>query len=308
MSYRLIEGEFVLVYGRRASEVRSSQPDGDSIWFRANDPEKWKHVTDRAPTLSAGKTVQLRLDAIDALELHFLGGHQRLDLAVAARDALLDRIGFREVSYGKNGFTVAAARKLRLPGHVLVRAIDDTPSGRPIVLAYRGKGPERDGATIEPTAARFRASLNAYLLRLGLAYPMVYTTLPEELARQVRVSVELARNAALGIWADGIDRTGEWTRIGGRTHLALHALWPKLFRRLHEFLALDKALGKLDDWMAIDPASRDDRVIVAGSSAARLHELVEVKRESIRMLADPIEIVVQSGASVVGAKAERSAA
>jgi hypothetical protein len=160
----------------------------------------------------------------------------------------------------------------------------------------------------EPTASRFRASLNAYLLKLGLAYPMVYTTLPEDLARPARLSVELARNAQLGVWADGIDRTREWTRIGGRTHLRLHALWPKLFRRLHDVLALDKALGKLDDWMAVDPSSRDDELIVAGSTAARLHDVIEVHRDSIRMLADPSEIVVKSGATVVGATAPRRAA
>lgn len=302
MSYRLIQGEFVLGYSAqrgRDTDTRSSQPDGDSMWFRASDVQKWQGIGPRAPRLSPGGTVQLRFDAIDALELHYEGGHQRLDLAIAARDALIEKIGFRDVAYGKSGIAVASARTLALPGHVLVRAIDDTPGGRPIVLAYAGHSTERDGTTVEPTRARVRRSLNAYLLRHGLAYPMLYTTLPAELAPEVARNVELARIASVGLWADGIDRTSVWTRLGGPTHLKLHAIWPKLFRRLHEFMRLDKALGKLDDWMAIDPASRDDEVIIGGSQHARLHDVLEVDGPRIRMRCDPLDIVVKSGATVV---------
>ena len=298
MSYRLIEGKFVLGYGR-ADDTRASQPDGDSIWFRANDPEKWKGIGTRAPVLSAGETVQLRLDGIDALELHFRGGHQRLDLAVAARDELIRKIGFREVVYAKNGIAVARAKRRMVPGHVLVRAIDDTPNGRPIVLAYAGKSPARDGATIEPSPSLALQSVNAHLLRVGLAYPMLYDTLPEHVERGFRQLVESARYHALGLWADGIDRTATWTRLGGPTHLALHAIWPKLYRRLAEFMKLGKSLGKLDDWMAVDRDGRDDQMIIGGSTNGRLTDVIEVKDQAIRLRCDPIEIVVKSGATPV---------
>lgn len=298
MSYRLIEGSFVLGYGP-ADDFSASQPDGDSIWFRANDPEKWKGIGERAPVPSKGGTVQLRLDGIDALELHYRGGHQRLDLAVAARDELVRRIGFREVTYGKNGIVVAGAKRNAMPGHVLVRAIDDTPNGRPIVLAYPRKAAERDGATIEPTRARAYRSLNGYLLRQGLAYPMLYDTLSDDLRKAFRAYVELARAFGAGIWADGIDRTATWTRLGGPTHLELHALWPKLYRRLHEFMQLDKSLGKLDDWMAVDRDGRDDAVLIGGSTNGRLTDVIEVKDQSIRLRCDPLELVVRSGATPV---------
>jgi endonuclease YncB( thermonuclease family) len=299
MTYRLIEGCFVLGYGRRG-DLRSSQPDGDSIWFRANDTEKWSGLSHRAPRLSRGKTVQLRFDGIDALELHYpseeRGGHQRLDLATAARDRLLAKIGFTDIEYVRGGHTVLSARQLVLPGHVLVRALDDTPGGRPIVLAYPGRAPERDGATIDVTPRRLRASLNLHLLRHGLAYPMLYTTMPDELRPAIRAAVAGARARELGLWADGVDRSVHWTRLARRDHLASHALWPKLYRRLHEFLVLEKSLAKLDDWLAVAPDTRDDEVIAFGSTPTRLGKLLAIDGERIKLRCDPLDVVVRSDA------------
>ena len=83
--------------------IRGSQPDGDSVRFFPDDPALWARVPG-APAVrtNAAGGAQLRLDAIDALETHYsppasAPRHQPLALAHAARDELLDWLGFREV-------------------------------------------------------------------------------------------------------------------------------------------------------------------------------------------------------------------
>jgi hypothetical protein len=75
MPYRLIKGEY---------QVVGAQPDGDSVRFRPNNPELVKGFPQGdAPITKSGKTkgtTQLRMEGLDALELHFLtpADHQEI--------------------------------------------------------------------------------------------------------------------------------------------------------------------------------------------------------------------------------------
>src|SRR3954453_12468193 len=90
--------------------VAGSQPDGDSIHFRPDDPADWAKVPGAtAVRRNASGVAQMRLDAIDALETHYAppGGHelhQPLELAHAAAEGLLEWIGFSDVK--RTGETV----------------------------------------------------------------------------------------------------------------------------------------------------------------------------------------------------------
>src|SRR3954470_9352823 len=92
--------------------VLGSEPDGDSIRFRPNDPADWEKVPGAtAVRRNVNGAAQLRLDAIDALETHYAppGGrieHQPLGLAHAAAAELLDWLGFSGVV--RDGETVGA--------------------------------------------------------------------------------------------------------------------------------------------------------------------------------------------------------
>ncbi len=63
------------------------------IYLAPNTPAKFN---------LAGITT-LRLEGVDALETHFFVEgdefHQRIDLALAARDVLLEQAGFGEITY-----------------------------------------------------------------------------------------------------------------------------------------------------------------------------------------------------------------
>ena len=82
--------------------ILGASPDGDSVRFYPQDPGVWEAAGIGVRTNSAGG-VQLRLDAIDALETHYTPPHthspwrQPVDLADGAALALLKLLGFRDV-------------------------------------------------------------------------------------------------------------------------------------------------------------------------------------------------------------------
>ncbi len=64
MSFNLIKGTFHVV---------GYSPDGDSIRFQANDRNKWNLLEGPPVQPNARGHVQLRIEAIDTLETHYLG-------------------------------------------------------------------------------------------------------------------------------------------------------------------------------------------------------------------------------------------
>lgn len=93
MGYRVVHGEFALVYqGQRRV---GSRPDGDSMWFKPAKPANLKGIGGRDAELNAGGYAQLRFEGIDALELHYGPNyHQAESPALAARDFLLEKAGY----------------------------------------------------------------------------------------------------------------------------------------------------------------------------------------------------------------------
>ena len=78
-AYLVIAGEAVVV---------GKQPDGDSVRFRAGDPDLFTQLENgQRVQPSADGTVQLRFDGIDAPELHYQGHEQ--PQGTTARDSLL---------------------------------------------------------------------------------------------------------------------------------------------------------------------------------------------------------------------------
>src|SRR4051812_20296896 len=103
--------------------VLGTEPDGDSLRFRPEDPADWAKVPGpHAVRRNATGGAQLRLDAIDALETHYAppGGHvlhQPLALAHAAAAELLAWVGFEDVQ--REGETVKSVREDDRPGFIL---------------------------------------------------------------------------------------------------------------------------------------------------------------------------------------------
>src|SRR5947207_1499058 len=93
---------FVLIAG--TYHITGFSPDGDSVRFKANDPAAWDRLNfvpgnTNHVKLNARQMAQLRLEAIDALELHYRPEGQSQDfrqpppLVEQARDFLLQTLG-----------------------------------------------------------------------------------------------------------------------------------------------------------------------------------------------------------------------
>jgi endonuclease YncB( thermonuclease family) len=269
-----LRGELVVV---------GKSPDGDSIRFIPRSPSLLRSLPggERVEP-SADGSVQLRLDAVDAPELHYAGLAQ--PLAEPARTQLLAWCGFSDVRF--DGQQVVAATPTRIPAAVLSALVD--PNGRPVVLLLVGERLPADGADVTPDPTR---TANLALCASGAAYGTFYATTDAAIRSPLVAAARAAREARRGVWARDASAGFELrsqASIGPEGALIL----PKLFRRCSDYLR-DGAAGTLPEWLRgrrDEPNSPDDRVIVDGRTL-RLSDLLTQQGDRISFTADPLEIL-----------------
>src|SRR6266705_1853539 len=105
MPFTCIHGTYRLV-GKRNGHPSGFSPDGDSIQFHPDKSSLLNQLQQlgTSPRLTSIGSLNLRLEAIDALELHFPrthGGntHQPRPLADEARDLLTRKLAMNPVPY-----------------------------------------------------------------------------------------------------------------------------------------------------------------------------------------------------------------
>ncbi|MFE1441964.1 thermonuclease family protein [Streptomyces sp. NPDC058739] len=274
-------------------DVKGTQPDGDTVAFTAENPEHWDLVgggRGRAVEHSATGRAKLRLDAVDAPETHYGPGrvHQPLEFAHAARDELLSWLGFTEVQRAGNE-TVTATVPETVPGFVLTRAADI--HGRCIALAGRGTHAEESGREIDVNEAELASTVNHRLIAAGFAYPMFYRSLFTSLRAELAARATEARDTGRGLWPADVTLTGaKITGLGTITDEAL--LFPKLFRRLVDYLALGMPLSCLRAYLA----GGGDRysILSTGERCVGLHRVVEVTDgQTVRMTRPPEDLLFE---------------
>lgn len=264
-------------------DVKGSQPDGDTVGFTADDPSQWSLVgggLGRAVEHSLAGRAKLRLDAIDALETHYGPNrvHQPLPFAHAARDELLNWLGFTDVQHRPDE-TVTATTPETVPGFVLTRGSD--VHGRCIALAGRGTPPGTSGLEIDVDVNVLRTTVNHHLLTSGLVYPTFYRSLFTSLRVEMAAAATQAREAGRGLWPSDVTTTG--AKITGLATLTDEAvLLPKLFRRLVDYLALNMPVTCVPAYLA---GARDRYSILStGERCVGLHKVVQVTNgQTVRM-------------------------
>lgn len=292
MAYRLVRGNFRLSYQGATRRV-GAQPDGDSLWFFPNNPARLEHLGGRSADLGGGGQAQLRFEGIDALETHYVGHHQRLAPALAARDFLLGDAGFTQVSYADGGQSLAVSQSVpaSVPGYILTKGID--PFGRPVAFVYGGNPPQPDGSEVWLDVPWLDQSLNARLMVRGHVYPGFYTGLPWDLRARLATLATQAWFGYRNLWAVGVDVSNDFTRIPNRQRLEAIAIWPKFFRRMvRYFQAGNSGAAGFVDWLAGDDSRNDELWVIPEARSTRMHDIFEVSGSRIRMYYWPEELVI----------------
>jgi endonuclease YncB( thermonuclease family) len=287
MPLRLIKGSYRILH---------SQPDGDSVHFFPDDAEAFAKLRMNARLSPAGG-VQLRLDAIDALETHYTprahGGftqHQPLPLAHAPADRLLTLLGFEDVKRDRE--TVTSATPDQTPGHILTRFADKY--GRPVAFAYAGTRDHADLGQIKVTAAMLRQSVNHRLLAEGLVYPTFYSRLYPDLRTELTSAAQAARATGNGVWSG--DATTSGATITGLADLNDHiVILPKLFRRLVDYLALGAGDVSLERFTSFLAAREDRLFVISEAHATGLDTITSVAGQKLRLTHPPEDLIFLEG-------------
>src|SRR2546429_6080431 len=183
-SYLVITGDYVIV---------GKEPDGDSVRFVARNEDLYRHLH-RAYRIkpSHDGSVQLRLEGVDAPELHY--GSAAQPLGSQPRDRLLDWMGFRNIKYVGRSTKVQSAQPDSIPGTILTKAAD--ANGRPIayVLLREQANQLTEGQWINVGDELLQSTLNYRLVTSGMAYYTVYTSTPFTHRQLLRESASTARH------------------------------------------------------------------------------------------------------------------
>jgi hypothetical protein len=161
----------------------------------ADNKEHWAKLFGREAELNAKDHAQLRFEAIDTLETHYLDMHQPLELATGALESLLEGLNITDVEWNETRTRVTAAND-GTQGYILSREVEE--NGRPVAFVYAGSASEGDGSEIFLDADRMRQSLNHRALEGGFAYPTYYKGLFHDLREALSETVGRAREAQLG--------------------------------------------------------------------------------------------------------------
>ena len=290
MPLTLIHGEFRVV---------GASPDGDSVRFYPTEPMVWDTARIQVRANAHGG-VQLRLDAIDALETHYTPRssphpwRQNPALGDGASTALLDLLGFTGVTRNAGGIVTAATPPAR-PGAILTRFADKY--GRAVAFAFPdGRQPDgADGGQVRLDPDGLAASVNQQLLQDGWVYPTFYSKLYPDLRDALSAATGAARAAGTGIWAD--DSTNSGFTLESRDQLTEElVILPKLFRRLAEYLTLDNTGGvDLSGFLGFLQAKADRLFTVPAGHATHLDTLINVSGQKIALALPPEQIVFIEG-------------
>jgi endonuclease YncB( thermonuclease family) len=215
-------------------------------------------------------TYSVRFDGIDALETHFQNQHQNLEFANAARDLMLREVGFDQIDFFPDRPNkVQAAQPHPLPGYILATGIE--ANGRIVAQVYPGSPDPAltDGDRVFVDDALLDRSVNAALLRAGLAYAELYTTMPFQLIGHMRDLVTQARTAGTGFWPSediGIDNPAKPASVADLADLVI---FPKLYRRLVDYFTDQHTdLAAFDTWIRAQPDRDDPAQLPTGEAHA----------------------------------------
>lgn len=276
MAFHLIKGTFHVV---------GYSPDGDSIRFQADDRGNWDLLDGPPVGINAREHVQLRIEAIDTPETHYLGHHQPLQLANKATLFLLDALGIKKVKFDKAGTKIVSAQD-GTPGFILSRQTEKY--GRPVSFVFAGGAKEDDGATVFLRPDRLEKSVNYQSALAGMAYPTYYTGLFSDLRKKLNSAVAKARKGhGKGVWP--MDKTTQGFTVSSLASITdEQVILPKLFRRIINFMGDGGSIDGFKGYLAANP---DPVLELKTGHFTNLDTFVEVTGNEVRLTVEPEDLV-----------------
>jgi len=290
MSFVAIRGTFHLV-GKRDGQPRGFQPHGSSIQFKPDNVALLDRLRqrERPYRLTSIDSVSLRFEGVDAPELNHQGARQPAPFAESARDFLAHEIGMNAVSYDNDGITVKPPADDGQRGYILARELD--VDGRPVSWVYVGNPTEVDGRKVYLDVPRVQHSLNYKLVAEGKAFPLFYDSLFHEFRQALTLAAEKALRQRSSVWRR--DVLQQVTLVSRHDAEAASVLYPKLFRRVADYLKDNAGLTDFVPWM--DRAGENDLVWTLPEwNRTHFDNLLEIKFNTIRLTKLPMQLVFVS--------------
>lgn len=278
MGFQILKGTFHVV---------GYSPDGDSIRFQADKPEQWLKLEGRSVKLNRRGHAQLRIEAIDTLETHFMTHHQPAPLADLATENLFTLLGIKDVKWNSSRSQVLSAKD-GVPGYVLSRGTDKY--GRAVCFLFNDIEELSGKETIFLDEILAQKSINYAMLYDGFAYPTFYDGFFYDLRQEFASATKLARATKRGIWE--VDRTRDFISINSLEDVTdTHVLLPKLFRRIAEYIVKN---GEFDGYDFLEQlrSKREKVMILNILHFTHLDNLIHVNRQGeLRFTQDPENLV-----------------
>jgi endonuclease YncB( thermonuclease family) len=190
---------YLATHGRLV--VIGKEPDGDAVRFIADHPDPYaqlKHAHRIHP--SADGSVRLRLEGVDAPELHYGCAAGPRGQRPAARLDRLHRAGVRPTRRHQD----CRRRRPGGPGVMFTQAAE--LHGRPVAYLVTTVGEEEhlppDGDCALVDRAVLDHTFNTLLVQDGVAYPTVYASTPVAHRGYLRDLAAETRKTGAGVWAD----------------------------------------------------------------------------------------------------------
>lgn len=280
MSFKAIKGTFHVV---------GYSPDGDSIRFKADNPDSWKSLSGGKVKLNKKEHAQLRIEAIDTLETHFLTISQPVEFAEKATLQLLKLLSIKNVVWNEKKSRVTSADD-GTPGFIVSRMAEKY--GRPVSFVFDDSVDFTDGQEVYLDKKTAKKSINYKMLSKGLAYPTFYSGMFYDLREQFAKCTVKARQNKKGIWAS--DTTNTFTTIKNLADITdTYVMLPKLFRRLTTYLKENTGTFNANEFIASLEKSPEKVLILTNLNFTHFDNLLSVEKATgkIKLNVKPEEIV-----------------
>jgi endonuclease YncB( thermonuclease family) len=274
MSFILIKGTY---------HVLGYSPDGDSIRFKADNPENWSKLMGIPPQLNEFNHVQIRLIGMDSLETHFLQCQQSVKWALSAANFLLKHLEIDGVKWNQEQNIIIEAKD-NIKGFILAKKTDQ--HGRPLGFVFKGNIDIKDGEIFFLPLELFFQSVNYQSLLSGESYPTYYRGLAPTLRKKMTVAVNHARKQNLGVWKSDSTNKGfdVWDLFNEEKDIVI---LPKLFRRLVSYLETNQELEGFKSSVV-----KSEKVLILPAQTKKLFRDIIIQEDTIFKLSELPEDLV----------------